>query len=52
MHPVRGSVNDGTENLPISYPLRFSLGLEQQTFYGFPGHARTSIVPILKLTLF
>ena len=52
MHPMRGSVNDGTENLPISYPLRFSAGLEQQTFYAFPGHARTSIVPILKLTLF
>ncbi len=52
MHPMRGSVNDGTENLPVSYPLRFSLGIEQQTFYDFPGHARTSIVPVFKLTLF
>ena len=52
MHPLRGSVNDGTENLPVSYPLRFSFGFAQQTFYDFPGHARTSVVPVLKLTLF
>jgi tetratricopeptide (TPR) repeat protein len=52
MHPMRGSVNDGTENLPVSYPLRFSVGVEQQTFYDFPGHSRVSIVPVLKLTLF
>lgn len=52
MHPLRGSVNDGTESLPVAFPLRFSFGVEQQTFYDFPGHARTSIVPVLKLTLF
>ena len=52
MKPLRGAVNDGTESLPVSYPLRFSIGVQQQTFYDFPGHSRTSIVPVLKLTLF
>jgi hypothetical protein len=45
-------VNDGTENLSVAYPLRFSVGVEQQTFYDFPGHSRVAIVPVLKLTLF
>ena len=52
MHPLRGAVNDGTESLPVSYPLRFSFGVEQQTFYDFPGHSRVAIVPVIKLTLF
>jgi len=50
--PFRGAVNDGTGNVSVAYPLRFSVGLEQQTFYSFPGRARTSIVPVIKLTLF
>jgi len=52
MYPLRGNVNDGTENLPVAYPLRFSFGVEQQTFYDFPGHIRVSVVPVIKLTLF
>jgi len=52
MHPLRGAVNDGTESLPVAYPLRFSFGVEQQTFYDFPGHSRISVVPVIKLTLF
>ena len=52
MKPFRGAVNDGTGNVSVAYPLRFSLGLKQQTFYSFPGRARTSIVPVIKLTLF
>ncbi|MBV8477052.1 MAG: tetratricopeptide repeat protein [Acidobacteria bacterium] len=52
MHPLRGVVNDGQESLPVSFPLRFSVGVEQQTFYDFPGHSRMSIVPVVKLTLF
>jgi tetratricopeptide (TPR) repeat protein len=49
---LRGALNDGTENLPVSYPLRFSVGVQQQTFYDFPGHSRISIVPVFRLTLF
>jgi tetratricopeptide (TPR) repeat protein len=49
---LRGSLNDGTENTQVSYPLHFSIGVEQQTFYNFPGESNTSIVPVVKLTLF
>jgi tetratricopeptide (TPR) repeat protein len=52
MKPLRGAINDGTGAVDVSYPLRFSIGLQQQTFYDFPGHARTQIVPIVRLTLF
>ena len=52
MRPWHGTVDDGTGSVPVSYPLRFSFGIEQQTFYDFPGHGRTSIVPVVKLTLF
>ncbi|PYX83587.1 MAG: hypothetical protein DMG68_22090, partial [Acidobacteria bacterium] len=52
MRPWHGTVNDGTGSVPVSYPLRFSFGIQQQTFYDFPGHTRMSIVPVVKLTLF
>lgn len=52
MRPWHGTVNDGEGSVPVSYPLRFSIGIQQQAFYDFPGHARTSIVPVIKLTLF
>ena len=52
MKPLRGAVNDGTGSVDVSYPLRFSIGLQQQTFYDFPGHPVTQIVPIVRLTLF
>jgi len=28
------------------YPLRFSIGFGQQSFYNFPGHERTQVVPV------
>jgi tetratricopeptide (TPR) repeat protein len=49
---VQGNWNDGPESAQVSYPLRFSFGLEQQTFYSFPGQRKTSFVPVVKLTLF
>jgi hypothetical protein len=50
--PLRGNLNDGTGSVPVSYPLRFSIGVEQQTFYSFSGQSKVSIVPVVKLTLF
>lgn len=43
---------NGVESASVSYPMRFSFGLEQQTFYGFPGHIHTAIVPVVRFTLF
>jgi hypothetical protein len=50
--PLRGAVNDGTGEVSVNYPLRFSIGVQQQTFYAFPGNSKTTIVPVVKLTLF
>jgi len=49
---VRAVRRDGVETSSISYPMRFSFGAEQQTFYGFPGHSRTAIVPVVRFKLF
>jgi tetratricopeptide (TPR) repeat protein len=35
-----------TETASVGYPLRFSFGLGQQSFYNFPGHERTQVVPV------
>jgi tetratricopeptide (TPR) repeat protein len=34
--------------LPV--PLRFSVGLEQQSFYDFPGQGHTQVLPVVHLT--
>ncbi|HEV2400707.1 MAG TPA: tetratricopeptide repeat protein [Candidatus Sulfotelmatobacter sp.] len=52
VRPLRGSVHDGMGETPVSFPIRFSLGVEQQTFYDFPGSSRSTILPIVHLTLF
>jgi hypothetical protein len=49
---VRAVRKDGLETASISYPMRFSFGVEQQTFYDFPGHSRTAIVPVVRFKLF
>ena len=40
VRPVHGSLKDGIGEVPVSYPMRFSIGVQQQTFYDFPGPAR------------
>jgi hypothetical protein len=36
----------------VSYPLRFSVGVQTQTFYDFPGHGRTDVLPVIRLNFF
>jgi hypothetical protein len=40
----------GPETAAMVYPMRFSFGLEQQTFYDFPGHGHTQVVPAAQFT--
>jgi tetratricopeptide (TPR) repeat protein len=49
---VRAAWKDGVETTSVSYPMRLSFGVEQQTFYGFPGQGRTAIVPVVRFKLF
>jgi tetratricopeptide (TPR) repeat protein len=51
--PVHGKLNDGAGEVPVAYPMRFSFGVQQQTFYNFPGSSKTTtILPIVHFTLF
>jgi tetratricopeptide (TPR) repeat protein len=52
--PLHRGYNDGTGNLPVEYPLRFSVGLQQQSFYSFTGiGAKTnSLRPVIQISLF
>ena len=52
VHETRAVRRDGVESASVSYPMRFSFGVQQQTFYDFPGHSHVSIVPVVKFTLF
>lgn len=50
--PVRGNLKDGTGDIAVAYPMRFSVGLQQQTFYNFPGSGRTTLLPVVHFILF
>jgi tetratricopeptide (TPR) repeat protein len=39
-----------SETASVAYPLGISFGLEQQSFYDFPGHERTQVVPVARFT--
>jgi hypothetical protein len=52
VRPLRGSLKDGMGEVPVSYPMRFSFGVQQQTFYNFPGTSKTTLLPVIHFTLF
>jgi tetratricopeptide (TPR) repeat protein len=52
VRPLHGSVRDGEGETRVAFPLRFSLGVQQQTFYDFPGSSRSTVLPVVHLTLF
>jgi tetratricopeptide (TPR) repeat protein len=52
VRPLRGSLNDGANEVQVAYPLRLSFGVQQQTFYNFSGSNTTTVLPVVHLTLF
>ena len=50
--PIRRSVTDATGPLPIDYPLRFSLGVQQQTFYNFVTGSTSTWRPVVQISIF
>ncbi len=50
--PLRRMLDDGTGDVPVEYPIRFSLGVQQETFFNFTGRAQSMVVPIVRLSLF
>jgi len=49
-HERGGDRSLGSETALLAHPLRFSFGLAQQSFYDFPGQARTQVVPVAQFT--
>jgi tetratricopeptide (TPR) repeat protein len=50
---MHGSVRDDAGGVPVAHPLRFSFGVQQQTFYNFGGSAKTTtLLPVIHFSLF
>jgi tetratricopeptide (TPR) repeat protein len=52
MKPLRRSLDDRSGTVPVEYPLRLSIGIQQQTFFSFTGRGQAMFRPIFRLTLF
>ncbi|HEY1800232.1 MAG TPA: tetratricopeptide repeat protein [Terriglobales bacterium] len=52
VRPVERSVHDGVGDVPVSYPMSFSFGIQQQTFYDFSGKGRNTFLPVIRLAIF
>jgi tetratricopeptide (TPR) repeat protein len=52
LKPWRQHQRDGLGEFPVEYPIRFSVGVQQQNFFNLTGGGQTQIVPVIRLTLF
>jgi len=53
MRPIRRNLNDGAGGVMVDYPLRISVGLQQQTFMNYTGVGKSSAYrPVISVTLF
>jgi tetratricopeptide (TPR) repeat protein len=53
VRPIRRSVNDVNGSLNVDYPLRFSVGLQQQSFFSYTGTGGTSSFrPVVRISIF
>jgi tetratricopeptide (TPR) repeat protein len=50
--PWRRFAHDGIGNVGVEFPMRFAVGLQQQSFFNFTGDKSSSFVPVIKVTLF
>ena len=52
LRPLRQNRHDGLGEFPVEYPIRFSVGVQQQSFFNLAGGGQAEIVPVIRLTLF
>ncbi len=50
--PLRRDVSDSFGRVPVEYPIRFSLGVQNANYFNFTGHNQTILRPVVRLTLF
>ena len=49
---LRRTANDGLGEVSVTYPMRISAGLQQQSFYNFNGTNRNAFLPVIQFSLF
>jgi tetratricopeptide (TPR) repeat protein len=53
VRPLRRSVSDVNGSLTVDYPLRFSAGIQQQSFFSYTGTGSTSSFrPVIRISIF
>lgn len=50
--PLRRMLEDGAGRVPVEYPLRFSIGFQQDNFTNFAGGGKTLFRPVFRLSIF
>jgi hypothetical protein len=50
--PLRRTLDDGTGRVPVEYPLRFSIGFQNDNFTNFGGRGQAFYRPVFRLSLF
>jgi predicted Zn-dependent protease len=50
--PVHRRFKDESGEVELQYPIRFSAGMQQETFYNFPGTGSQQIRPYVQISLF
>lgn len=50
--PLRRNVSDSFGQVPVEYPIRFSFGVQNASYFNFTGNHQTIISPLIRLTLF
>ena len=50
--PFRSSSSDGFGMVPVEYPIRISVGIQQEQFLNFTGRGTSQIRPVVRVSLF
>jgi len=50
--PIHRSFKDETGEVELRYPIRFSAGMQQETFFNFPGSQSQQLRPYVQISLF
>ena len=50
--PLRRMFGDGAGRVPVEYPLRFSIGFQQDNFTSFSGGGKSIVRPVFRLSIF
>ena len=50
--PFQRKFNDDSGSLPIKYPIRFSAGIQQESFFNFPGSHGEQLRPYVQISVF